>query len=705
MSEVTQDTSTTLTDINHIRDWLKEPLLEFNYNNFDRQIAVHEYLNITTTNPDDPARWLESSSIDTVLALLTLKYYRNDVYVLPMSHGGLLYDIGGQDAEYVFDEDDDEDNDEDPLKPVRDRMHRWIIISVSEQTLQKEEFLDLSRAMGQAQDKNGSRGNDAASKDMMASGGHCGLLIIDKRKKTARWVEGNLTLAPSKNKPGRMKINHMLVPGAMAATMVRGVERVLGLEHGAFHTKTIKYVPNQSEHNAFKGDGGASCGPYLIAFMEYVLSNEGRLADFDTVFKVESWKRNCEGMAFDSLKTRVGMQEIIQKKSEKLRKEEEMPLKMSKEVYGILKPKVLGTLVAARWREWEGKRDKVDFDDYKFGGGKRRRGRGRRSGSGSGGNGGSGGGGSTGSDGGRGGNGGGRNSSEGDDRNDSDRGGRNEGGGIGDNEAEEEARVLDLIETDEEDIDDDFFDPENPDVDPVSKKHLRDEIRSQLENYIGIPTKDGAYLRAFEIQKEAAKLIEFNNSTRAAPEPSPGPAPRRTCRPAPRTSPRTAPRTTPNPAPAHPTRISVLQYPEGITTAPLDFASTSEVPSETLLLWRRANIERINACQLGSKATEDGISVRAILQMLSGVEFENESAERLKEIWIHDPEVFNRKDWYENLLPGIIAWRMKDRYEIFDMEKMPVMQGVKRGIEEASGNGDDGGDGDVGGGVGKKAKK
>ncbi|EMD64778.1 hypothetical protein GGP41_002949 [Bipolaris sorokiniana] len=674
MAEITQDTPTTQTDTDHIRNWLKEPLLKFSYNNFDRRIEVREYLNITTTNSDDPAHWLESSSIDTVLALLTLKYHRNDVYILPMYQGGILYDIGGHDAEYVF----DEDHDGDPLKSVRDRKHRWIIIPVDNGTLQKEEFMELSRAMGQAQDKNGSRGNDAVSKDMMANGGHCGLLIIDKRKKTARWVDGKLSLVPSENKPGRMKINHMLVPGAVAATMVRGVERVLGLEDGAFHTKTVKYVPNQSEHNAFKSDGGASCGPYLIAFLEYVLSNKGRLVDFDNVFKVGNWKRNCEGMAFDSLKTRVYMQEIIQEKSEKLRGEEELPLKMSKEVYGILRPKVLGTLVAARWREWEGMRDKVDFDDYKFGGGKRRRRRGRRSGGSS-----SGGGGRRGGN--VGGNRGGRSPSGGGDGNNSDRGDGNEGGGIADDESEE-ARIINLIETDEEDIlDDNFFDPKTPAADPVSKKHLRDEIRSQLENYIDIPTKDGAYLRAFEIQKEAAKVIEFNNSTKAALEP--------------------APRTTPTPAPARPTRISILQYPEGITTAPLDFASTSEVPSEILFLWRHANIERINAYHLGSKATEDGISVRAILQMLSGVEFEKEQPERLRKIWINDREVFTRKDKYDNLLPGIIAWRMKDRYELFDMENIPSTQGVKRGIEEASGDGNEDQGGDVGGSVGKKAKK
>lgn len=688
MAENTQDSPTTQIDTDHIHTWLKEPLLEFSYNNFDRQIQVREYLNITTTNPDDPAHWLESNSIDTVLALLTLKYHRNDVYILPMYQGGILYDIGSHDAEYVFDENPDESFNGDALKPVRDRKHRWIIVPVNEQKFQKEDFMELSRAMGQEQGKNGSRGNDAASKDMMASGGHCGLLIIDKRKKTARWIDGNLTLTPSENKPGRMKINHMFVAGAVAATMVRGVERVLGLEHGAFHTKTIKYVPNQSEHNAFKSDGGASCGPYLIAFLEYVLSKNGRLANVDNVFKVETWKRNCEVMAFDSLKTRVHMQEIIQKKSEKLSGEKEPPLKMSKEVYGILKPKVLGTLVAARWREWEGMRDKVDFDDYKFGGGKRRRGRGRRNeGSSSSGNGGSGGCGSSGGGGG----GRGKSPSGGNDDNDSGGGDRNEGRGIGDNEAEEEARIVSLIETDEEDIlDNDFPNPANP-ANPASKEVLRSIIRSQIWNYVGIPTKDGAYLRALESQNEAAKAIESSNFTGPAPSITPEPVRRRARRP--------SPRTIPLPAPASPARISIIRYPEGVTTAPRDFASTSEVPSKTLLLWRLANIERINACHLGSKAAEDGISVRAILQTLSGVDFEKEPDERLNQIWIHDPEVFTREDRCGNLLPGIVARRMKERYEFFDMENLPAMRGVKRGIEGASG------DGDVGGSVGKRAKK
>jgi hypothetical protein len=70
--EGSPNSQATMTDKKHIEEWLNTSLVEFkNDYNITCEIGVEEYLNITTTQPNNPACWLETGSLDVAFALLT----------------------------------------------------------------------------------------------------------------------------------------------------------------------------------------------------------------------------------------------------------------------------------------------------------------------------------------------------------------------------------------------------------------------------------------------------------------------------------------------------------------------------------------------------------------------------------------------------------------------------------------------------------
>jgi hypothetical protein len=74
----------------------------------------------------------------------------------------------------------------------------------------------------------------------------------------------------------------------------------------------------------------------------------------------------------------------------------------------------------------------------------------------------------------------------------------------------------------------------------------------------------------------------------------------------------------------------IILYPVNITQLPSDFSDPAVLSDMELEKWVKANKEHIDKLELGPRATD--ISHRGILQYLSGVSFENETAEHLGEI-------------------------------------------------------------------------
>ncbi|KAI4947821.1 hypothetical protein J4E86_008337 [Alternaria arbusti] len=707
--DATSNDEGTQTDDNPLNKWLNTSLVELkDEHGYTREIMVQEYLNITTTAPDNLASWLQEGSLDVAFALLTAHKEPKNVCALAIQQGVELYNFITGDSTM------DDFLRHSTVAPVVKDAKRFIVVPVNDGPLQlkpqeeqgkedhriakeaeearkepaeqveegevieaeegaaqaedpAEEYPDLERAYDTPMPDATPEGNEntpepaprkkkkLAKRDgkkpnelpevLPAIGNHWGLLVVDKQTKTARWIDGNITLVIRDGKNDRFPPD-MSRAATVAGKILCGIEQLLGPERGKYNAKTAKYVPHQSENNSFRHDHGA-CGPYVVAFLEY-LYQRNRLSHLRTLFGKRKKEQHCNDLDFDSLYTRVEMQRIIQVQSEKDAKADELSLKMTPDVFRILDPKVVAPWVATAWRDRTGMSDRPPglFDRYEF---QKHSARGKRSGGGSG---------SGGVDGGGGG-----------------RGSRPGGGNGGRRPTPPPEK--NVWDTDDEDEDDTYIDDLNdPQNTQASKNILRGFIRERPGHYRGCTTKEEAYRLAWRTMKdedkkaaaEAAATLAAAGNPRAGGDPPPGDDP---------------PPTTNNPP--HRSYLPLLNRPDTITDIPADFADEQAVPSEQIKLWRESNLERIERCQLGNKATEDGISMRAILQALSGASFSDESNDRLTSTWLKDPDVFTddeRKTLRD--YPGIIGERMKERYEVFD-ERQPAAAKRSRSGEDNMG--------------------
>ena len=640
-----------MADQQHLDAWLKEVLVDFKTGQVENgqpvscEIHVKEYLEITNLILEDyDNHWLETNSIALSLALLTHKYNRRkDVVVLTAHQANELYCWGTRSKE---------PGEREPTFTATIKQKRYIVLPVSDGVLQY--------TGAEVSQKNSKHGPSA-------TGAHWGLLVVDITKRKSQWFDGLLTLQPSPSHPGKQRITVMLAAGKVAGKILCGIEQLLGSERGTFVAKTAKYVPHQHADNKTLDDPGA-CGPYMVAFLEYLYKNPKYLSELHRSFRAGNWDKHRQDMGFHSLYTRVNMQKWIQDQYEQSQ-EDELPLKMTPEVFRILRPKILGPLLATAYRAFDGRRDVVNFDAFEFSPGGRGRsdkgggpGKGARPGAGKAappgkappGLGkappGTGKGAPPGSSGGSS-----PDSSEG-----FSPGSENNGKKI--------------YDTDDEDDDDNFIYNNNEPEISISKEFLRAEIRRNLQAYDGIGTKKEYYRRAFEILRERQKAAE---KPKVVVE---------------------------NPAPQIPQRRyqSKLSLPASISGLPLDFGDEKMVSPEQLEVWRKANKNVLEGLGLDDKAKKaTNVSFRAALHVLSGITFDDETDDRLSDIWLDDPEVFNteeRKDPELKFMPGVIASRLKDRYEIFERDLLP------RGSHGGSGPGG-GGPGSGGSGGGPKSDK
>ena len=86
-----------------------------------------------------------------------------------------------------------------------------------------------------------------------SKGLHWGLMIIDKQRDDARWLDGALTLR-TRNK--KTRIHHMFGARWVAGKVLCGYDKVMGRERGLFTATTLKHVTHDRHYNRFKGDRG-----------------------------------------------------------------------------------------------------------------------------------------------------------------------------------------------------------------------------------------------------------------------------------------------------------------------------------------------------------------------------------------------------------------------------------------------------------------
>ncbi|RMZ73337.1 cysteine-type peptidase [Pyrenophora seminiperda CCB06] len=431
----------------------------------------------------------------------------------------------------------------------------------------------------------------------------------------------------------------MLDTGRVAGKILGGLEKVLGPERGRFEAKTAKYVPHQKHNNQCKADPAPS-GPYVVAFVKYLYENPSYFEALRRSFKIGDWDKNRKDMEFDSLRTRIEMQELFRHEHEKSQSVGELPLKITPEVFRILGPKILGPLLATAYRGFDGRQDVVDFDTFRWNGDEDYP------------------------------------PGEGSQSDEGDPPGERSQGDKGNKPSENPPPPRDddkeMYDTDEEDDDDDDFtyypnDPESV----ISKAVLRNEIRENTQLYSGIRTKQEYYRRAYEnvrgiertvretppIAQETQSIVrETQSIVRETPPPEEESPPQRKYK-------------------------SKLKLPPGISALPSDFGNEQVVSNTELDAWRNANTELLKSLGLDDRARKaNHTSFRAGLHALSGVTFPDEKAGRLVDIWLNDDEVFNTSDRrrLRRESSGVIAQRMKDKYEVFDRELLSQRRSSSR---------------------------
>jgi hypothetical protein len=214
-----------------------------------------------------------------------------------------------------------------------------------------------------------------------------------------------------------------------------------------------------------------------------------------------------------------------------------------------------------------------------------------------------------------------------------------------------------------DDNDDDDKDPDGTFGDPpVPKAMLWEEIRNDPEAYKGLSLV-ARFRQAYDKLAEVSLTIEKGNKANKGAKKQTKPKAKTNAK-----ANAKAKVETKGLLPPVPTRHSKIVFPKSISRLPTDFANQKDVSNKQLEMWKEANIEYIEQLNLGRKSNH--YSFRAALQVLSGVDFDQETSHRLQNIWIQDVEVFNSDDQTNVLSDKEIARRMKIRYDIGNMESL-----------------------------------
>jgi hypothetical protein len=448
--------------------------------------------------------------------------------------------------------------------------------------------------------------------EMKGFGTHWGLLIVDKQKKIAHWVDSLVTL---KKVNGKWKIAYMSKAAIVAGKILCGIDVILatqdGHEKGKFDASTLKYVPNQDLDNDCDGDSGA-CGPFAFVFLQHLYDNPTKMEHLKASFPPSRY----HSVRFNSERAREEVQRLIQRRAEDGK--DVIPFGLTAELLRVLR------LLPAKYV----------FDMARgFGDPTRPRPRGPRAG----------------------------NNRRKDDEDDK--------------------------EDDDDDSDGDFGDP------PIPKRSLRLAMKQLIDPDIlkDVPTREGKYelahgalhskqkgqdgkandtVETLEAKKaKAARQSEERKSQEAKERAS-----KAVEKAAAAAAAKHAMQEKAGMLPPKPTHDPKIQFPKQFTKLPKDFADEKEVPGDDIKEWVAANLELFE--QMGLDQHSKHFSKRAAFQALAGVDFENETDARLRKIWLRDTNVFTNDDRNDStMLPGIIAGRMKEKYNIENVT-VPVFTAI-----------------------------
>jgi hypothetical protein len=168
-----------------------------------------------------------------------------------------------------------------------------------------------------------------------SQGTHWGVMIIDKAKNEARWLDGALKFV---HKNGKVYVGAMLPAVRIAGKALCGYDRVTNLPCSKFEATTLKHVPTDHSDNLYKEDKGCACGPWVFAIIQYILDNDAFLTDehgLKGTFASNRKARHVQSMAFNSMSTKKAINQMVQE--ELYRQEPDIvPYRLTPQVARIL---------------------------------------------------------------------------------------------------------------------------------------------------------------------------------------------------------------------------------------------------------------------------------------------------------------------------------------------------------------------------------
>ncbi|KAF2824407.1 hypothetical protein CC86DRAFT_420965 [Ophiobolus disseminans] len=347
-------------------------------------ITIGELLDLLHTN--GPRSWLSEDLVNMSLVLLTELRKRSNCYVLPTFDAHQLCQMGLGELE--------PDTNDLLRETLQNNGKRWIIVPCNDGMMQGNHDPDKQKQKTTSKKENAkpTRGtktrsttrdstqaekfNDTSSIDpdtpmpdaterpevhkpdlttpnpvvddqhkrkdgsSFGYGIHWGLLVIDKEKEVARWLDGLVGLR-TKEKNGKRvtSISHMFAAGTAAGKVLCGYDKILGRERGKFTAGTLKQIPHQRSDNTFRtGDAGA-CGPHMFACLKHIYANPRALEDLYDHFKNKRAAgdfRRGGGSAFHSKNIRQEIQDMIHRERERNKTEKDMSLALNPQIMQIL---------------------------------------------------------------------------------------------------------------------------------------------------------------------------------------------------------------------------------------------------------------------------------------------------------------------------------------------------------------------------------
>ncbi|KAH7064082.1 hypothetical protein BKA63DRAFT_393360, partial [Paraphoma chrysanthemicola] len=405
----------------------------------------------------------------------------------------------------------------------------------------------------QPTDESGTSGGKKKPKQQMeATGGHWGMLIVDKTQHLAYWVDSALGLETEGKK---LKIASMFHAGRCAGKILCGIDAILstrdGFEKGTFDARTLKYVPHQRQHNTTQNDVGA-CGPFAFSFLEHLYTNKAKMNNLKTSFP----RSRRDQLRFNSLNSRREIRRLIHQEDDS-QNSSKMPFGLTPAAVRALGLLDVDTLLQ-RLRPFRCKPMIDTYESVQPGPDQ-------------------------------------DSESDDDDEDNEDAGGDDENNDEGD---------PDNVGGDSNNSSDDDDDAPWKSIQGM-KEILKGEIDQKPGLYSACTSKRQRYQLAWNLHVEHKTLKDTKYP------------------------------------PPEGTRVPKILAPDNIEILPKDFADERAVPTESLPDWAHANANLLKRLFINEKSEE--VCIRAALQVLSGISFDNETDNRLKAIWIKEPGLFGDK--------------------------------------------------------------